>query len=92
MGFVCQHSLPTGSNWRVCFLQRGYVIGEQAIVVRHCRPVAEGVYLVGSQFVIDNGLLALLGIDPSAIRDEDGSASEINDESAFRFRSPSEVA
>lgn len=91
-GFVCQQAMPAGSNWRVCFLRHGYVVGEQAIMVRHCRPVSEGVYLIGAQFVIDTGLLTLLGIDPGAIHDEDTVDTLHNDDDAVNFLPPGEVA
>lgn len=91
-GFVCQQPLPAGSNWRVCFLRHGYVIGEQAIIVRHCRPVSDSVYLIGAQFVVDTGLLTLLGIDPGAIQDEDSVDNAFEADEPLSYLSPSEVA
>ncbi len=70
IGFLCASPLPIDSSWRVCFLQHGYAVGVQAMVVRHCREVSQGVYLIGGQFVIDNGLLAVIGADADALRDE----------------------
>lgn len=89
-GFITQQPIQAGSNWRIAFLQHGYVIGEQAIVVRHCRPVSEGLYLVGAQFVMDTGLMCTLGIDPGAIHDEDTVDATLAGPDAFL--PPSEVA
>lgn len=92
-GFVCQQPLPAGSSWRVCFLRRGYVVGEQAIVVRHCRRICGSVYLVGAQFVIDTGLLTQLGIDPGVIKDEDSDdGAAADDDEPVLFLPPGEVA
>ena len=89
-GFITQQPLQAGSNWRVCFLQHGYVVGEQAIVVRHCRPVSDGLHLVGAQFVMDTGLMTTLGIDPGSIHDEDTVEDTLGVPSAFL--APGEVA
>lgn len=71
-GLISHEPLPIDSGWRLTFLQQGYYIGEQPLVVRHCRPVGQGVYLVGGQFVIATGLMALLGVDDGAIQEGDG--------------------
>lgn len=93
LGFICHERVEPGSNWRVHFLQHGYVVGQQALIVRHCRPVSEGLYLVGSQFVADTGLLTTLGVDPGAILDGDSLEEQPgNDDTAIGFLPPSEVA
>jgi len=89
MGFICQQPLDSNSTWRAAFLHRGYVFGQQALIVRHCRQVQAGVYLVGSQFCIESGLMCLLGVDPDAIRDGDSPAGTITPP---HFLSPGEVA
>lgn len=71
IGFISHQHLPAGSSWRACFMQHGFVVASQSIVVRHCRLVSEGVYLVGTQFVCEPGLLAILGVDPGAIEEDD---------------------
>jgi hypothetical protein len=70
LGFLCDQPLEAYSAWRVCFLNEGYVVGEQALVVRHCRPVNDELYLVGGQFVIDAGLMISLGVAPGALEDD----------------------
>jgi hypothetical protein len=89
MGFVSQQELDVNSTWRACFLHRGYVFGQQALIVRHCSEVQRGVYLIGSQFCIESGLMCLLGIDPTAIREGDGPTGVAQPP---RFLSPGEVA
>src|SRR5580698_5769172 len=37
VGFISPRVLEINSTWRICFLHRGYVVGQQGIVVRHCR-------------------------------------------------------
>lgn len=86
IGFVSQIPLDVGSVWRVNFLQHGHVIGTQPILVRHSRPVRDALYLIGGQFVVETGLLCLLGVDPSAIRG--GARADDNS----NFVPPSEVA
>lgn len=60
---VSDRWLEPGSTWRVCFLVRGYAVAEQGVVIQHCRSVAEGVCYVGGQFIIDAGLMAVLGVE-----------------------------
>jgi len=92
MGFICSQPLPERSSWRLCFLQHGYVIGEQGVVVRHCRQVGEGMYLIGGQFVIDSGLLVNLGVPRGALQDQDITAPEEGDAEDENFVPPGEVA
>lgn len=89
LGFICSHPLPAQSFWRVCFLQHGYVVGEQAVVIRHCRQVSEGVYLIGGQFVMDAGLMITLGVPRSAMEEDGAVISEETEGEAFV--SPGEV-
>ena len=62
-GFICQQPLEEGSQWRAIFLQRGQQVGHQTLMVRHCCRVAGDLWLVGSQTCVDNGVVALLGVD-----------------------------
>ena len=88
IGFLCSQPLETGSNWRVCFFNRGFLMGQQAVVVRHCCEIGGGVYLCGGVFVIDDGLLVQLGVDPAELV---GNASEDSDDNG-EFLPPAEVA
>jgi hypothetical protein len=90
MGFITQQPLPAGSGWRVAFLRHGYVVSHQAIFIRHCRPVSDGLYLIGAQFVVDTGTLAMLGVDPGAVLDGDEAADD--DHANISFLPPGEVA
>ncbi len=62
-GFICQVPLEECSHWRALFLQRGQQVAQQTLIVRHCTRVAGDLWLVGSQACIDNGVVALLGVD-----------------------------
>jgi len=87
LGFVCDRFLLAQALWRVHFLYQEQVVGHQSVLVRHCRQVGDGLYLIGGQFVIDAGLMCLLGVDPHSACTSDGP--EIIP--AF-FQAPSEVA
>jgi hypothetical protein len=91
VGFVAPVELEVNSTWQICFLHRDYVVGTQGIIIRHCRKVQDGVFLIGGQFCIETGLMSLLGIDPSAIRDAD-IATELDEKPSNVFLPPSEVA
>ncbi|MEM7680469.1 MAG: hypothetical protein AAF288_00790 [Planctomycetota bacterium] len=65
IGFVSDERLPDASIWRMVFLQSGYAVGEQNVVVRHCEAINASLYLCGSQFVASHGLLVTLGVDPA---------------------------
>jgi hypothetical protein len=67
LGFVAQDQLPTNSLWRCNFTSHGSVLATQTILVRHCRAMPGGLYLVGAQFCIDTGLLRQLGVEPTTI-------------------------
>jgi hypothetical protein len=71
IGFVSSLELERGSTWQACFLHKDYLIGSQGAIVRHCRKIENGLFLVGAQFCIETGLMSLAGIDPAAIRDGD---------------------
>ncbi len=66
-GFICQEPLEQGSQWRAIFLQRGQQIAQQTLVVRHSARVAGDLWLVGSQVCVDNGLVALLGVNRQSL-------------------------
>ncbi len=78
-GFVSPIPLEVDSTWHLAFLQNGYVVGRQGVVIRHCRPIRDAAFLVGAQFCIDSGLMALLGIHPGSIRDGADSTSHSDD-------------
>lgn len=71
IGFVCSQPLEPNSTWHVSFIKDGYSIGCQGLVVRHCRLIKESTYLAGTQFCVSSGLLAQLGVKPSALRDKE---------------------
>ncbi|WP_432797874.1 hypothetical protein [Poriferisphaera sp. WC338] len=89
-GFISQQPISLGSSWRMCFLQHGYVIGSQPIIARHSHRVDNDLYLIGSQFVIETGLMTLLGIDPIKITQTENDITE--DLPNANFLPPADVA
>jgi len=77
MGFLSPEPLHRSSTWRACFLEHGYVIGEQALMIRHCREVGTSLYLVGGQFIMETGLMIMLGVSPGDLK---AAHAEIEDE------------
>ncbi len=71
VGFLSSAAMEPGSLWRVLFISRNHVVGWQNIIVRHCREITEGVFLVGSQFAMDPGLLQTLGLSLESLRGND---------------------
>lgn len=88
-GFVTTAGLAVRSVWRLVLLTRGYAIGEIGLVVRHCREVSSGVHLVGGQFGIGTGFMAVLGVDPGKVARAD-EAGELDDD-PHRFAAPDEL-
>ena len=82
IGFVCEQPLEVGSNWRCAFLNRGQVISQQAMIVRHCREVQAGLYLIGAQFCLDLGVMVSLGLSPNDVVAGD-SGEDGPDDNAF---------
>lgn len=74
VGFVCNTKLPTRSVWRLVMLNRGFAVGEMAVVIRHSRPVRDNIYLLGGQFGAGTGMMVIAGIDPQAIIHSDADA------------------
>ncbi len=88
IGFVCSHAIEADSLWRVSFLQHGFAIAHMGMVVRHCRTVNDGIFLIGSQFCSDSGLLYQLGVNPQMVGEGD-KPTALGDEATFL--APSEV-
>jgi hypothetical protein len=91
IGFICERQLPIRTMWRVCFLHGGHVIDQQAIMIRHSRPMGDSIYLTGGQFVIETGLMSLLGVDAARLADVDG-LEETSQQDDVRFVPPADVA
>ncbi len=88
VGFLCQEPLALGSMWRANFLHGGYIAGTQSLVVCHHKPLGGSLFLVGGQFIVEAGLLRLLGIEPVILCEGAGKSSDDYAE----FVAPSEVA
>ena len=62
-GFICQEPLEEKSRWLAILLHQGQQVAQQMLVVRYCSRVAGGLWLVGTQACVDNGVVTLLGLD-----------------------------
>lgn len=80
VGVLCQQYLDPGTVWRLAFEHHAHRVGTQPIVVRYCRLVQDGLYLVGGQFVIEPYLMVAAGVDEAElahdIRDRQGPDSD----------------
>jgi len=91
VGFVCDRELPVNSDWHVVFYNHGLEIGRQPVLIRHCQSVNNGLYLIGSLFCVEAGLLTLLGVNPNDLHKREDIGTDGPAEPAC-FLSPSEVA
>ena len=88
VGFICSEPLAIDSPWRLALMNQGYKVGEQALIVRHCRKINNQLYLVGGQFVIETGMLVMLGVNPGALANQTDS----DPDDAATFLPPADVA
>lgn len=92
LGFVCSQSLPSGSIWNVQFIHQGYVIDTRTIQVRHVSELEPGCFVIGTQFIINDGLMALLGVSPAEIDRHDlGDREEEADLDSLGFAAPEDL-
>lgn len=92
LGFVCNHELPLGSIWNVQFVHQGYVIDTRTIQIRFVRELEPGCFVTGTQFIINDGLMALLGVSPAEIDRHDFGDQQDDDESeTLGFAAPEDL-
>lgn len=65
IGFLCDRKLQPGEIWRIRFENKGYIIGQQPLLIKFCRLVQDELYLTGGQFIIEPALMLELGVDGS---------------------------
>ncbi len=70
-GFLCSLPLEIGSRWRALFLHGRQQVGEQTLMIRHCREIERGLFRAGAQVCVDNGLVTLFGVDWHRLTVED---------------------
>lgn len=89
VGFVCPNPLAVESSWRINFFCRGYVVGSQSLIVKRCTRIDDGLYSIGTQFVLDTGIMAALGVELSEIEapTDQGDADELE----AQFLAPTDV-
>ena len=90
VGFVCPNPLPVDSSWRINFFCRGYLVGSQSLIVKRCTRIDDGLYSIGTQFVIDAGIMAALGVELSEM--EIGHQPDNTDGLEAQFLPPADVA
>lgn len=71
IGFLCDRFLDPGTMHRVRFQVHGYPVGSQPIVVCYCRLVQDNLYMIGGQFVVEPYLMALAGVGPEQLGNDD---------------------
>lgn len=71
VGFLINQTIEPATLWRMLFVSHNYVVGQQTIIIRHCREVTAGAFLCGGQFAVDPGLLQTIGIDPQLLCEQD---------------------
>ncbi len=80
LGILTERKLPAGSNWRLRFQSDQYQLGSQVVVVRFCRMIQAGLYLVGTQLAFEPVMMHLLGVPADMLlrseRAEDSSEIE----------------
>ncbi len=74
VGFITDQALEVGSAWRLRILQQRHGVSETDVIVRFTRPTDGGVYIVGCQVCVQEGLMVLLGVEPNEIGQGDGLA------------------
>lgn len=70
VGFLCDRFLEPGDIWRIRFERKGYLLGQQPILIKFCRLVQDGLYLTGGQFIIEPALMVALGVDETDLHDD----------------------
>jgi len=63
VGFLAEQCLEIGSVWRMAFFNHGRQVGTQVFVIRFCRLVQEGLFLVGGVFAIEPHIMIMLGVN-----------------------------
>lgn len=77
VGFLVDRFIEPCTQWRLRFMADGALAGSQPIAVRYCRLVQDNLYMVGGQFIIEPHILAVAGVKPEELRqDELGSYTE----------------
>lgn len=70
VGFVVEQFIDPGTVWRIAFYEHNHRMGSQVLIVRYCRLVQEGLYLVGAQFVIEPYLMVALGLNDQQLHED----------------------
>ncbi len=70
VGFLSDQFIEPCTEWRVRFQAQGRIVGSQPVIIRFCRLVQDGLYLIGAQFVIEPYLMAALGVSEQELREQ----------------------
>jgi len=92
VGFLCDRELEANTCWNIIFYHQGLQIAQQPIVVRHSQAINNGLYLIGSMFCAEAGLLALLGVNASDLHASEDVGQDNDGEDGGNFLAPGDVA
>ena len=70
VGFLSNRFHQPGEIWRIRFESKGYLVGQQSMIIKFCRLVQDGLYLTGGQFIIEPILMIELGIEGTDLQDD----------------------
>jgi hypothetical protein len=71
IGLLCDRPGKPGEFWQVRLVTGRVGISTVTAYCRFCRPVIDGMYLVGAEFGIDAAVLLALGISSSDLAKQD---------------------
>jgi hypothetical protein len=83
VGFLSEQFLEVGSVWRMAFATRGRQIGTQVFVVRFCRLVQDGLFLVGGVFAVEPHVMIMLGVNETELGSDIYDRANAEDTAAF---------
>lgn len=82
IGILTERKLSAGSNWRLRFQSEQYQLGSQVIVVRFCRMIQAGLYLVGTQLAFEPVMMHLLGVPSDMLLRSEQAENAVESEEA----------
>jgi len=83
VGFLAEQFLEVGSVWRLAFTHHGRQVGTQVVIVRFCRLVQDGLFLVGGVFTVEPYLMVMLGVEETELSEDIFDRTRPEDTAAF---------
>jgi hypothetical protein len=89
-GLLCSSPIEVGERWTLQPIVGEVCLNSLPVFCRHCRKVADGVYLIGVAFGIDAATMIALGVPAGELgRDENSDGDELR--GLCDFVDPSEL-